>query len=61
MLFLFVFVIRHALCRQKLVCKSVGQSIRGMGDKEVNEGQHLPCCFYLRLLLDTLCIVRNCM
>ena len=37
MLFLFVFVIRHALCHQKLVCKSVGQSIRGMGGKEVNE------------------------
>ena len=37
MLFLFAFVIRHALCRQKLVCKSVGQSIRGMGVKEVNE------------------------
>ena len=32
----------------------------GMAGKEVNEGQHLPCCFYLRLLLDTLC-VRNCM
>ena len=29
------------------------------GGKEVNEGQHLPCCFYLRLLLDTLCVVRN--
>ena len=26
------------------------------GGKEVNEGQHLPCCFYLRLLLDTLCV-----
>ena len=41
MLFLFAFVIRHALCHQKLVCKSVGQSttqsIRGMGSKEVNE------------------------
>ena len=31
MLFLFAFVIRHTLCHQKLVCKSVGQSIRGMG------------------------------
>ena len=31
----------------------------GWGGKEVNEGQHLPCCFYLRLLLDTLCVVRN--
>ena len=29
------------------------------GGKEVNEGQHLPCCFYLRLLLDTLCVIRN--
>ena len=29
------------------------------GGKEVNEGQHLPCCFYLHLLLDTLCVVRN--
>ena len=41
MLFLFAFVIRHTLCHQKLVCKSVGQSmtqsIRGMGGKEVNE------------------------
>ena len=25
------------------------------GEKEVNEGQPLPCCFYLHLLLDTLC------
>ena len=31
----------------------------GWGGKEVNEDQHLPCCFYLRLLLDTLCVVRN--
>ena len=31
----------------------------GLGGKEVNEGQHLPCCFYLHLLLDTLCVVRN--
>ena len=30
----------------------------GWGGKEVNEGQQLPCCFYLHLLLDTLC-VRN--
>ena len=41
MLFLFAFVIRHTLCGQKLVCKSVGQSttqsIRWMGSKEVNE------------------------
>ena len=41
MLFLFAFVIRHTLCRQKLICKSVGQSttqsIRGKGSKEVNE------------------------
>ena len=29
-----------------------------MGGKEVNEGQPLPYCFYLCLLLDTL--VRNC-
>ena len=29
------------------------------GGKEVNEGQHLPCCFYLHLLLDMLCVVRN--
>ena len=28
---------KHTLCHQKLVCKSVGQSIRGMGGKEVNE------------------------
>ena len=35
MLFLFVFVIRHALCRQKPVCKSVGQSIRGMGARRL--------------------------
>ena len=32
---------------------------RGWGGKEVNEGQHLPCCFYLHLLLDTLCVIRN--
>ena len=31
----------------------------GWGGKEVNEGQHLPCCFYLRLLLDTHCVIRN--
>ena len=31
----------------------------GWGGKEVNEGQHLPCCFYLCLLLDTLCVIRN--
>ena len=33
-----------------------------MGGKEVNEGQPLPCCFYLHLLLDTLCqkLYVNC-
>ena len=48
-----------------LVCSSFGLGRLssflggGWGGKEVNEGQHLPCCFYLRLLLDTLCVVRN--
>ena len=47
-----------------LVCSSFGLGrlspfLGGWGDKEVNEGQHLPCCFYLRLLLDTLCVIRN--
>ena len=47
-----------------LVCSSFGLGrlssfFGGMGGKEVNEGQHLPCCFYLHLLLDTLCVVRN--
>ena len=48
-----------------LVCSSFGLGrlssfLGGMGGgKEVNEGQHLPCCFYLCLLLDTLCVVRN--
>ena len=33
-----------------------------MGWKEVNEGQPLPCCFYLLLLLDMLCqkLYINC-
>ena len=30
MLFLFAFVIRHALYRQKLACKSVGQSTQSI-------------------------------
>ena len=49
-----------------LVCSSFGLGRLssffgggGWGGKEVNEGQHLPCCFYLCLLLDTLCVVRN--
>ena len=47
-----------------LVCSSFGLGrlspfLGGWGDKEVNEGQHLPCCFYLRLLLDMLCVIRN--
>ena len=47
-----------------LVCSSFGLGrlssfFGGMGFKEVNAGQHLPCCFYLRLLLDTLCVVRK--
>ena len=49
-----------------LVCSSFGLGRLssffggdGGGGKEVNEGQHLPCCFYLHLLLDTLCVVRN--
>ena len=48
-----------------LVCSSFGLGrlssfLGGMGGgKEVNEGQHLPCCFYLHLLLDTLYVIRN--
>ena len=48
-----------------LVCSSFGlgrlSSFLGEmgGGKEVNAGQHLPCCFYLRLLLDTLCVIRK--
>ena len=67
MLFLFAFVIRHALCRSSsgnlyvnlLVIIDDTQSIRGIGSKEVNEKSSIyhavSICI---LLLGTLC-VRN--